>query len=187
MSKSELILLAVALAMDAFAASVVKGLEAGRKNFTLAVKLAFAFGLFQALMPLAGYALGMQFLPIIAPVDHWVAFFLLGGLGIRMALEKEEDSMEPTPVTCVEVATLAVATSIDALVVGITLSSISGNIVYEVTVIGCTTAVISFLGVKLGHLFGQKLGQKARIFGGILLVLIGLKILLEHLGVFVLA
>lgn len=187
MSKSELILLAVALSMDAFAVSVVKGLEAGRKNFTLAVKLALAFGFFQGFMPLVGYFLGIQFLPIIAPIDHWVAFVILGALGIHMALEKDEENAEPKPVTWTEIGTLAIATSIDALAVGITLSTITGDIVRAVIVIGCTTAVISFLGVKLGYVFGQTLGRKARVFGGTLLVLIGLKILLEHLGVFVLA
>lgn len=183
MAKTELFLLAIALSMDAFATSVVKGLEAGGENGVLALKLAFAFGFFQALMPLFGYLLGMQFLPIIAPIDHWVAFLLLGGLGINMAFERDEENTKAKPITWTEIGTLAIATSIDALVVGITLSTISKSIFVEIGVIGCVTAVVSFVGCKLGYFFGKTLGRKARIFGGTLLVFIGLKILLEHIGI----
>ena len=186
----ELCLLAVGLAMDAFSVSVCKGLGMSKVNIRTTLALALAFGGFQAAMPLIGWALGSQFMWLIAPVDHWIAFLLLaiiGGNMIREAFLDEEDSSEEVETLGLgELLMLAIATSIDALTVGIAFASLSVNIVLSVALIGVTTFVLSICGVFIGNAFGLRYQRKAQITGGVILILIGLKVLLEHLGILVL-
>lgn len=182
----ELILLSIGLAMDAFAVSISKGLCMKEKiNYKQALFIAFSFGLFQAVMPLIGYTIGIQFANYIVQIDHWVAFILLGFIGVKMIIESLEanEETECKLFSIKEIMILSVATSIDALAVGITLSFIkTTNIFQAISTIGLITFIISFAGIKIGHKFGAKFEKSAEIFGGILLILIGLKILLEHLG-----
>lgn len=187
----ELFLLAVGLSMDAFSVSVCKGLGMRKVNLRTTLILALAFGGFQAGMPVIGWALGSQFLWLIEPVDHWIAFLLLafiGGNMIREALgeDEEEDAGGAETVDAREVLMLAVATSIDALTVGIAFASLAVNIVWSVTLIGITTFVFSFAGVFIGNAFGMRFQKPAQVTGGVILILIGLKVLLEHLGILVL-
>ena len=181
----ELFILAVGLSMDAFAVSVCKGLAMPKISVKKAVIVRIWFGGFQALMPALGYLLGSQFKDSITAVDHWIAFILLGIIGgnmIREACsgecEKENDSLDIKTMFL-----LAVATSIDALAVGITFAFLKVNIVAAVSFIGATTFIISAAGVKIGNIFGTKYKAKAELAGGVILILLGLKILLEHLGV----
>ena len=181
----ELFILAVGLSMDAFAVSVCKGLAMPKISVKKAVIVGIWFGGFQALMPALGYLLGSQFKDSITAVDHWIAFILLGIIGgnmIREACsgecEKENDSLDIKTMFL-----LAVATSIDALAVGITFAFLNVNIVAAVSFIGATTFIISAAGVKIGNIFGTKYKAKAELAGGVILILLGLKILLEHLGV----
>ena len=181
----ELFILAVGLSMDAFAVSVCKGLAMPKISVKKAVIVGIWFGGFQALMPALGYLLGSQFKDSITAVDHWIAFILLGiivGNMIREACsgecEKENDSLDIKTMFL-----LAVATSIDALAVGITFAFLKVNIVAAVSFIGATTFIISAAGVKIGNIFGTKYKAKAELAGGVILILLGLKILLEHLGV----
>ena len=185
----ELMLLAVGLSMDAFSVSICKGLGMGRVDWRTALVLALAFGGFQAGMPVLGWALGSQFLWLIEPVDHWIAFGLLAFIGGNMIREAlEEDSEEPdasASVSLREVLVLAVATSIDALTIGIAFASLSVNIVLSVTLIGVTTFALSLVGVMVGCQFGMRYRRPSQIAGGVILILIGLKVLLEHLGLLV--
>ena len=181
----ELFILAVGLSMDAFAVSVCKGLAMPKISVKKAVIVGIWFGGFQALMPALGYLLGSQFKDSITAVDHWIAFILLGIIGgnmIREACsgecEKENDSLDIKTMFL-----LAVATSIDALAVGITFAFLKVNIVAAVSFIGATTFIISAAGVKIGNIFGTKYKAKAELAGGVILILLGLKVLLEHLGV----
>ncbi|MGI6498132.1 MAG: manganese efflux pump MntP family protein [Oscillospiraceae bacterium] len=184
-----LLVLAIGLSMDAFAVSVCKGLAMDRVTFERAGIVGLYFGVFQAGMPLLGYLVGMQFQEIIASVDHWIAFFLLGFLGGKMIYESrkrkndgEETFQDGGALGFRSMLPLAVATSIDALAVGVSLAFLQVNMVRAVTLIGVVTLVLSMLGVKLGHVFGVKLQSKAEVLGGVILILIGTKILLEHLG-----
>lgn len=185
-----LFLMGVGLAMDAFAVSVCKGLAMRKVNKKQALMIGLFFGGFQALMPFIGWALGIQFESYITSIDHWIAFILLGFIGGKMIVEavKPEDEnveikeMDP-PLNIKEMFILAIATSIDALAVGITFAFLDYPIVEAITIIGITTFVISILGVYIGNFFGSKYKQKAELAGGIILVLLGLKILLEHLGI----
>lgn len=184
----ELFLIAVGLSMDAFAVSICKGLKMRRFNVRHAGAIALAFGGFQALMPVIGWFLGKQFESYITGIDHWIAFGLLAIIGGKMAVEsfkkEEEDTSEENEKLDVkELLVLAVATSIDALAVGITFAFLQVSIVPAVSLIGVTTFVLSAGGVFIGHKFGAKFKSKAELAGGIILILIGLKILLEHLGV----
>ena len=186
----ELFLIGVGLAMDAFAVSICKGLNMRKMNYRQATVIALFFGGFQAFMPFLGWSLGRHFEHYIVSIDHWIAFILLaiiGGNMIKEALGEEED------VECgdchdqldlKELLMLAIATSIDALAVGITFAFLRVNIVPAITIIGVTTFIISFAGVHIGHHFGSRYEKKAELAGGIILICIGLKILLEHLGIF---
>ena len=181
----ELFILAVGLSMDAFAVSVCKGLAMPKITVKKAAVVGIWFGGFQALMPALGYLLGSQFKDSITAIDHWIAFILLGIIGgnmIREACsgecEKENDSLDIKTMFL-----LVVATSIDALAVGITFAFLKVNIAAAVSFIGVTTFVISAAGVKIGNIFGTKYKSKAELAGGIILILLGLKILLEHLGI----
>ena len=180
----ELFLIAVGLSMDAFAVSVCKGLAMPKCTFKKAAIVGLWFGGFQALMPAIGYILGAQFQEAIASIDHWIAFVLLaliGGNMIHEALDNDEEEADAS----LDVKTmflLAVATSIDALAIGITFAFLKVNIIPSVCFIGIVTFIISFAGVKIGNVFGARYKNKAEIVGGVILILLGLKILLEHLG-----
>ena len=180
----ELFLIAVGLSMDAFAVSVCKGLAMPKCTFKKAAIVGLWFGGFQALMPAIGYILGAQFQEAIASIDHWIAFVLLaliGGNMIHEALDNDEEEADAS----LDVKTmflLAVATSIDALAIGITFAFLKVNIIPAVCFIGIVTFIISFAGVKIGNVFGTRYKNKAEIVGGVILILLGLKILLEHLG-----
>ena len=186
----ELLLMGVGLAMDAFAVSVCKGLGMKKLNKKQAIVIGLYFGGFQALMPLVGWILGIQFQKYITSIDHWIAFILLGFIGGKMILEavkewNEEDIVEVKDQSLDHrnMFVLAVATSIDALAVGITFAFLQVPIVEAVSIIGITTFVISVIGVYVGNFFGNRYKKKAELAGGIILILIGLKILLEHLGI----
>ena len=182
----ELFLLAVGLSMDAFAVSVCKGLSTQKLKTKHYLIIGAWFGGFQALMPTIGYFLGSTFEKYITSVDHWVAFVLLaliGGNMLREGFSKEEENVNPS-FSFKTMIVLAVATSIDALAVGITFALLPDvNIVAAVSFIGATTFILSAIGLKVGNIFGTKYKSKAEIAGGVILILIGLKILLEHLGV----
>ena len=207
----ELLLIAIGLSMDAFSVSVCKGLTTKRFSWRMALTCGLWFGLFQGLMPVVGYFLGSQFQQFINSIDHWIAFgllFLIGANMIREAVWGNEAEVslrggttkQSTPDTGLPRSArndttdngslgfktmflLAVATSIDALAVGVSFACIQVKLWSSVLIIGLTTFLFSVLGVKIGNVFGSKFEKSAGIFGGIILILIGLKILLEHLGV----
>lgn len=187
MSIWELLITAVALSMDAFAVSICKGLSAGKPKTKHYFIIGAWFGGFQALMPTLGYLLGSAFEKYITSIDHWVAFVLLGLIGANMIKEgcsKEEEDVNSS-FAFKTMFLLAVATSIDALAVGVTYALLPGiNIVAAVLSIGVITFCLSAAGLKIGSVFGLKFKSKAEIAGGVILVLMGIKILLEHLGVF---
>ena len=185
----ELLLMGVGLAMDAFAVSVCKGLGMKKLNKKPAVVIGVYFGGFQALMPLVGWILGIQFQKYITSIDHWIAFILLGFIGGKMILEavkewNEEDIVEvkDQPLDHRNMFVLAVATSIDALAVGITFAFLDTPILEAITIIGITTMIISIVGVVIGNYFGGKYKHKAVLVGGIILVLLGVRILIQHLS-----
>ena len=182
----ELFLIGIGLSMDAFAVSVCKGLSMQRidKKYTLCIGL--FFGGFQALMPLLGYFLGSRLAGSIERFDHWIAFLLLAFIGFNMIRESREEVKEEQTFAGVnfkELIVLAIATSIDALAVGVTFAFLQVKIVPAVTIIGCTTFILSLAGVYVGNVFGARYKSRAELTGGVILILIGLKILLEHLGV----
>ena len=189
MGIGELLLLAVGLSMDAFAVSVCKGLALRRATFRAEITCGVWFGGFQALMPLIGFFLGTQFAAAIQAVDHWIAFGLLAIIGVNMlkeALSGEEecDCENGADLSVKTMYVMAVATSIDALAVGISLAMVGNvNIFYAISLIGICTCLLSMLGVKIGNVFGSRFESKAEIAGGSILIALGLKILLEHLGV----
>lgn len=176
------------LSMDAFAVSICKGLGMKKINLKVAVVLGLFFGGFQAGMPVIGWALGSQFMGIIGPIDHWIAFILLAFIGGKMLWEAftededEGDGKDAEKIDLGEYLILAIATSIDALAVGISFAALSVDIVPAVSLIGVTTFIFSVAGVAIGHTFGARYEKPATIVGGVVLILIGLKILLEHLG-----
>lgn len=185
MTLFNLFLIAVGLSMDAFAVSVCKGLAMEKAPLKKAAVAGAWFGSFQALMPLIGYLLGSRFEKYITRIDHWIAFILLALIGINMikeAFSKEEEKASST-MYFKEMFLLAVATSIDALAVGITFAFLRVDILPAVSLIGITTFLLSIAGVKAGILFGSRYKSKAELAGGILLILMGTKILLEHLGI----
>lgn len=184
----ELFLIAIGLSADAFSVSVCKGLNMRKLNLKHAYLIALFFGVFQAVMPLIGYLLGTGFSEYIEKFDHWIAFALLAFIGGKMVIEaiREKDGgpeEKTDALSTGELTVLAIATSIDALAVGITFAFLKVNILPSVLLIGVTTFALSLGGVLLGNRFGAKYKTKAEIAGGVILVLIGLKILLEHLGV----
>ena len=184
MGIAELFILAVGLSMDAFAVSVCKGLSIQKLKPRHAVIVGAWFGAFQALMPAIGWLLGSAFADMIEAVDQWIAFVLLaliGGNMIREALGHEEEDADPS-LAPIAMLLLAVATSIDALAVGVTFAFLRVAVVPAVTLIGVCTFAISAAGVKIGNVFGARYKSRAELLGGIVLVLIGLKILLDHLG-----
>ncbi len=181
----ELFFIAVGLSMDAFAVSVCKGLSMQKMCWKNAWLAGVYFGGFQMLMPLAGYLLGTGFQDKITSIDHWIAFILLGAIGVNMI--KESFSGEAEGDCSFDVKTmllLAVATSIDALAVGVTFAFLRVDILPAVALIGATTFVLSAAGVRVGNVFGSRYKSKAELAGGVILIFMGTKILLEHLGVF---
>ena len=185
----ELTALAVGLSMDAFAVSVCKGLSVGKASAGNMAKCGIWFGGFQGLMPLIGFFLGKLFADAIVAVDHWIAFALLALIGGNMLKEafsgdKENSSEKNADFSFGTMLTMAVATSIDALAVGISLAMAgSVNIWVAVVLIAAVTLVLSAGGVKIGSVFGSRFEKKAQIAGGVILIILGLKILLEHLGI----
>ena len=199
MSLIELFILAVGLSMDAFAVAICKGLSLRKVSLKECTKVGLYFGGFQAGMPLIGYFLGVQFKDYITSIDHWIAFILLSFIGINMireAMNKDEDESivnlaeaavgeeEVNELGFKNMVMLAIATSIDALAVGVTFAFLQVDIVPAVLFIGIVTFALSAIGVKIGNVFGTKYKSKAEAAGGIILILIGLKILFEHLGLF---
>ena len=188
----ELALIGVGLSMDAFAVSICKGLSMRKVDKKYMLVLAAFFGGFQALMPTLGWFLGSQFQTYITAIDHWIAFILLTLIGGKMILDviKEKgENEEVCPDDSVridlkEFFLLAVATSIDALAVGITYAFLQVKLASSVTIIGCITFCFTIAGVLIGNVFGTKFKDKATILGGVILIAIGVKILLEHLGIF---
>ena len=185
----EFLLLGVGLAMDAFAVSICKGLAMRKVNKKQAVIIALFFGGFQAIMPVIGWLLCKGFQTYIEAFDHWIAFALLAFIGVKMIIEtlreKEDDvvieEMDP-PLDMKEMLMLAIATSIDAWAVGISLAALDRPIVESAAIIGVVTFVISIIGVYIGKFFGNRYKKRAELTGGIILVLIGVKILCEHMG-----
>ena len=181
----ELICIAVGLSMDAFAVAICKGLSLRKCTWQKQGIVGLYFGVLQAGMPLLGYLLGMQFKEMITSIDHWIAFVLLGIIGANMIKEgfsKEEISDEKTDRLSVkEMLGLAVATSIDALAVGVTFAFLQVEIIPAVCIIGITTFILSAAGVKIGNIFGTRYKSKAEIAGGVILIFMGVKILVEHL------
>lgn len=185
MTTLELFLIAVGLSMDAFAVSVCKGLSVRTLTPRHALTCGIYFGGFQALMPLIGWLLGVQFQSLITKIDHWIAFILLGLIGINMIRESREENEEELDAlfTFRAMLPLAIATSIDALAVGITFAFLNVDIVPAVSFIGIITFLLSSLGVWVGSVFGSRFKQKAELSGGLILIFMGTKILLEHLGI----
>lgn len=181
----ELLLLSIGLAMDAFAVSICKGISMKKMNWKKAIIIGLYFGGFQALMPTLGFFLGAAFQSLITSIDHWIAFALLTIIGGGMIKESFDDDSENKndDVSFKTMIVLAIATSIDALAVGITFAFLNVNLVLAVSLIGIITFILSVVGTKIGNRFGDKYERKAELVGGIILVLLGVKILLEHLGV----
>lgn len=188
MGIGELLLIGVGLSMDAFAVAICQGLCMPKINWRNATIIALFFGGFQALMPFIGWLLGSQFAEYIQSFDHWIAFLLLcfiGGNMVREALSPEEDEVACAVVTKLDYKQLllmAVATSIDALAMGVMFALLEVSIIPAISLIGCTTFCISLAGVAVGNFFGARYKKRAEVTGGVILILMGVKILLEHLG-----
>ena len=181
----ELLIIAVGLAMDAFAVSIGKGLSVRKIEPRHTMSVGLWFGGFQALMPIVGYLLGISFASLVKNIDHWIAFILLAIIGfnmVREALHGDDECEAKADFSIREMLTLAVATSIDALAVGVSLAFLGVNIWAAIMVIGVVTMILSMIGLKIGNIFGCRYKSRAEIFGGIILILIGLKILIEHMS-----
>ena len=183
MSIIELFILALGLSMDAFAVSICKGLSVPKLQAKHCLICGIYFGGFQALMPLLGWLLGIRFQSLITNIDQWIAFVLLAVIGANMIKESfsKEEECPDASFGFKTMLTLAVATSIDALAVGVTFAFLDVAIVPAVLLIGATTFVCSAVGVKIGNVFGNRFQSKAEFLGGLVLIAIGLKILIEHL------
>ena len=184
MDPLSLLLIAVGLAMDAFAVSICKGLAMKKPSLKSVLIIGLWFGFFQALMPIIGYYLGSSFYYYIADYDHWIAFILLAVIGVNMireALSDEEEDVDDS-IGFRTMLVLAIATSIDALAVGISLAMTGDDILTSAVLIGVVTFLISVAGVRIGSVFGDRFGKKAELVGGAILIIIGARILLEHLG-----
>ncbi|GLY15292.1 membrane protein [Kineosporia sp. NBRC 101677] len=186
MSFFTLFVIAVGVSADAFAVAVAKGLHLRRVTARDAASLALGFGFFQALMPLVGWLLGRSFSSYITEIDHWIAFFLLGLIGLKMiweAVSPPDEEDDSDGISLRELLLLSVATSLDALAVGISFAFLSVSILPAVALIGLTTTVLTLVGVIIGRRAGGRIGRPAEIAGGIILILIGTRILLDHLGI----
>lgn len=185
MSFLEIILISISLGMDAFAVAMCKGMAMKRENVRSKIIIALYFGTFQAIMPLLGYLLGLRFEKAINFIDHWIAFFLLLIIGINMikeSISKKEENIDDD-ISFKTMLVLSLATSIDALAVGVTFAFLRVEIIIPLIFIGIITFAMSYMGVKIGNKFGDKLKNKAETLGGIILILMGIKILLEHLHI----
>ena len=179
----EILLISISLAMDAFAVSICKGVSMKKMNWKKAIIIGLYFGGFQMLMPIIGYMLGKGFENVVANIDHWIAFILLAGIGANMIKEAFSDESDKVNDN-IDVKTmilLAIATSIDALAVGITFAFLKVNLILAISLIGIVAFALSVIGTKIGNRFGDKYGNKACLVGGVILILIGIKILIEHL------
>ena len=188
MSITEFLLLSLGLAMDAFSVSVCKGLSMKKIDYKGTVITALFFGVFQAIMPLIGYLLGSRFENFISTYSHWIAFILLGFIGGKMIYEvisgdEESETLSEYRLDIKELFILAIATSIDALAVGVIFASQKTNLLLSVGVIGAVTFITCLIGVAVGNRFGSKYEKKAEFSGGVVLVLIGAKLLLDGLGI----
>ena len=184
MSIIEIALIGMGLAMDAFAVSICKGLAMRRMNYKKAIIIAAFFGVFQALMPALGYVLGTTFANKIAAIDHWIAFILLALIGANMikeALSSDDDECQDDSLRLGDLIMLSIATSIDALAVGITFAFFNVSLLPSVSMIGIITFIICVIGVKVGNVFGEKYKSKAELAGGLILIVMGAKILIDHL------
>ena len=184
MSIIEIALIGVGLAMDAFAVSICKGLAMRRMNYKKAIIIAAFFGVFQALMPALGYVLGTTFANKIAAIDHWIAFILLALIGANMikeALSSDDDECQDDSLRLGDLIMFSIATSIDALAVGITFAFFNVSLLLSVSMIGIITFIICVIGVKVGNVFGEKYKSKAELAGGLILIVMGAKILIDHL------
>ena len=184
MSIIEIALIGVGLAMDAFAVSICKGLAMRRMNYKKAIIIAAFFGVFQALMPALGYVLGTTFANKIAAIDHWIAFILLALIGANMikeALSSDDVECQDDSLRLGDLIMLSIATSIDALAVGITFAFFNVSLLLSVSMIGIITFIICVIGVKVGNVFGEKYKSKAELAGGLILIVMGAKILIDHL------
>lgn len=186
MGVTELLLLSIGLAMDAFAVSICKGISMKKMNWKKALIVGAYFGIFQALMPIIGFFLGSTFEDLVTHIDHWIAFVLLVAIGGNMLKEAFANNSENCNdnVDFRTMSILAIATSIDALAVGITFAFLQADIWISATIIGIVTFIISIIGVKIGNRFGNKYERRAETVGGFILIFMGIKILLEHLGIF---
>ena len=184
MSLSEIVFISIGLAMDAFAVSICKGLSMKKIDWQKTLIVALYFGTFQALMPVIGFFLGATFTNLLSNIDHWIAFILLAAIGGDMIKSSFDDEVEKRndKVDFKTMVVLAIATSIDALAVGITFAFLDVNLIHAVCFIGIITFILSAFGVKIGNKFGDIFQNKAELFGGVVLILIGLKVLFEHLG-----
>lgn len=180
----EILIIAVGLSMDAFAVSIGKGLSMRRPGIVHYLKVGLWFGGFQALMPFVGYLLGSSFASYVSEFDHWIAFVLLafiGGNMVRESFSKDDDNDENPDFSLKTMLMMAVATSIDALAAGVSFAFFATDIFYIISIIGVTTFVFSVAGLKIGNIFGSKYKKKSEFIGGLILVMIGLKILIEHM------
>lgn len=185
MSLFGIIILSIGLGMDAFAVSICKGVSLKKNDLKKSIIVASYMGIFQALMPVIGYFLGMSFADKINSIDHWLTFSLLVIIGIKMikdSLETEKEIVNDK-VDFKEMIILAIATSIDALAVGITFAFLNVNLYIAIGFIGIITFILCFLGTKIGSIFGDKYEDKAELAGGVILILLGIKIVLEHLKI----
>lgn len=184
MGTLELFILAVGLSMDAFAVALCKGLAMEKPRLSSALVVGLWFGIFQALMPLLGYFLGVQFSSAIQSFDHWIAFLLLAAIGGNMIREavKGDDEEQDHSISFFTMLPLAIATSIDALASGVALAAVQADILYAVAFIGITTFLLSAIAVMTGSKLGERFQSRAEIAGGIILILIALKTLIEHIG-----
>lgn len=177
----EIFLIGCGLSADAFAVSICKGLSFDKMSIKKSIIIGLYFGVFQALMPLLGYTIGEYFEYLIKSIDHWIVFVLLFIIGVNMIKESNKEEKENDSINIREMLMLAIATSIDAFSVGITFSLFEINIISSVILIGITTFILSFIGVLLGFKFGNKYKKISQRIGGILLIIIGIKVLLEHI------
>lgn len=179
----ELFFISIGLAMDAFAVSICKGLSMKKMNWKKAIIIGLYFGFFQGLMPVIGYFLGSRFETIVTNVDHWIAFILLSIIGGNMIKESRAVETEycNDDISFKTMLMLAIATSIDALAVGITFAFLKVNFVLSISMIGVVTFILSIIGVKIGNKFGDKYENKAEMLGGCILIIMGIKILVQHL------
>ena len=186
MGAIEILLISIGLAMDAFAVSVCKGLAMKKMNWKKAAIIGLYFGGFQAIMPVLGYSLSKGFENFVTSIDHWIAFILLsiiGGKMVKDAFSPENSENCNEDVGFKTMIVLAIATSIDALAVGITFAFLNVNLILAVSLIGIITFLLSVIGTKVGNVFGDRYENKAELLGGVILIFLGIKILLEHLNI----